>query len=152
MTADYRKVLGALCDEFFEGGSTDIDSIQINGDYREALRMLGCEVEENCKKDIETLSIGMRVDNVEIPSYDIKFAAHPYLLTHRDNPLRVETAISHAIEQYDKEINSELYITQDIAIVGINFGTEDDAKRFYELVTKEYSKLNDMWNFIYENL
>ena len=153
MTADYRKVLGALCDEFFEDGSADIDSIQTNRDYREALRMLGCEVEENCKNDIETLSIGMRVDNVEIPSYEIKFFAHPYLLTHRDNPLRVETAISKAIEQYGKEIHSdEPFIGRDIAIVGINFETEDDAKRFYGLITEEYSKLNDMWNFIYENL
>ncbi len=152
MTADYEKVWKVVCDEFFEGGSTDIDSKQTNGDYREALRMLGCEVEENCKNDIETLSIGMRVDNVEIPSYEIKFFAHPYLLTHRDNPARVETAISKAIEQYGKEINSDLYISQDIAIVWMNFGTEDDAKRFYGLVKEEYSKINEIWDFIYKNL
>ncbi|MCK4926956.1 MAG: hypothetical protein KAS11_00680 [Candidatus Aenigmarchaeota archaeon] len=153
MVEDYGKVLKTLCDEFFEDGSADIDSIQTNRDYKEALRMLGCEVEEDYKDDIELLLISMKVNNIKIPSYDIKFAAHPYLLTHRDNPLRVETAISYAIEQYGKEIHSDKpYIDQDIAVVGINFETEDDANRFYGLITEKYSKINKIWDFIYKNL
>ncbi|NOQ37435.1 hypothetical protein GQ472_00975 [archaeon] len=154
MVEDYGKVWEVLGGTFLKDGSIDTDSVMVtHEDYKEVLDMLGCKVDDNYKGDIELLLISMKVNNIKIPSYDIKFAAHPYLLTHRDNPLRVETAISEAIAQYGKKIHSEQpYINQDIAVVGINFETEDDAKRFYELVTEEYSEINKIWDFIYKNL
>jgi len=152
MAVDYRKVWKALGGTFLKDGSVDTDSVMVtHEDYKEVLDMLGCKVDEDCKDNIKSLSINMQANNIEIPSCEIRFKNYEYS-RERDNPARIETAISYAIEQYGKEINSDLGICQDIAIVWMNFETEDDAKRFYELITEEYSELDKIWNVIYEHL
>jgi len=154
MTADYRIIWGAAGGTFLKDGSVDEDSIEASIDYREVLHMLGCKVDEDCTDYIKHLSINMKANDIEIPSCEINFAVYSGGGTNgRDNPARVETAILHAIEKYGRIINSDpAYITQDIAIIWMNFGTEDDAKRFYGLVTEEYSELNKMWDNINNKL
>ncbi len=151
MIVDYEKILEALSG--IGDGSANTGSVKLKRDYEEVLGMLGCKVDENHIGRIKHLSINMKANNRVIPSCEMYFNINPSDVAHRDNPARVETAISHAKEQYGKEIDSDLiYVDHDRAVVNIDFETNEDAETFYKLIAEEYSKLNNIYELFINNL
>ena len=151
MVVDYRaiwKILGGK----FKDGSADIDSISADKYYDEVLCILGCKENEDTGS-IENLSINMMVGNKVMPSCEINFNLYYHETKHADNPVRVEAAISEAITQYGREIKSELtHVSNEYAIVCMNFETEEDAKMLHDLITEKYSELDEIYGFIDRNL
>ena len=154
MVVNYKKIWKLLGGKFLENGPADMDSININTDYKEALRILGCKFEETSMvvNDTEYLSLNMQANHTAIPSCKIIFNRYQDS-NHADNPSRVEAAIYEAIKEYGKKLNSKItYIGGKSVIVWLDFKTEADAKKVYDLITKKYSELDEIYKFLHRNL